>query len=208
MATADDGGPGQVLGCRDERPEPGDERRRATRRSSGRVMTSGRRRWSRSVARSRTSSDDDHADEMQARDGRRRGDHEAGPAASAPAIATTTRPPVDRPDACRPRGPASGRRSGRRRGPRPGRRRRRSRRAMAPSTRPAPGAGAGSSGRATAPASGRLRPGQGELDERGVRDARRAPRRPTAWPCGSRPCRRCRGGPTAPSRTRAGRARS
>src|SRR3990172_2037981 len=46
---------------------------------------------------------------------------------------------------------------------------------MAPSTRPAPGAGWGSSGRATTPASGRLRPRQRELDERGVRGAARAP---------------------------------
>src|SRR3990172_13323429 len=46
---------------------------------------------------------------------------------------------------------------------------------MAPSTRPAPGAGWGSSGRAAPPASGRLRPRQRELDERGVRDAARAP---------------------------------
>ena len=54
------------------------------------------------------------------------------------------------------------------------------------------------------------RPGAGErqLDERGVRHAGRAARRRTGRPCGSRPCRRCRGGPTAPSRTRAGTGRS
>ena len=117
------------------------------------------------------------------------------------AARTTRRPPVDRggrADAPR-RAPASASRTGRRRAPG------RARAAEQPGERLQRVGGASRPCRRSV-SRPRRRPGPARRASRARRRSRRAAR--TASPCGSRPCRRCRGGPTARSRTRAGTARS
>ena len=178
----------------------GSPRRRRPRRAigiAGRVMTSGSSRWSRSVARSSVRAAK-KAPKIASGTGsvKRSGERAQRRAAEED---DDERPPVDRADPAgrpddrarlvesrlvgRPAGadPVGGEPP---RGPGDRRGRRRGRAAPRPS---APR-------RAPAPRA-----------SRSTRPSRRG--RPTAWPSGSRPCRRCRGGPTAPSRTGAGRAR-